>query len=286
VQNLEKYITDFHPVQTELLKRKFLHRMYRKLWRCRYPGPYEWQVQRHAEVVQSIEVNALCEPGKLQPSTGVVITSWNRPHYLRPCLESLARSELSGTVIILVDDASDDPETQEILAGFDLPVPVIKIRKAARSCMHVSLDIGWCLAQNLGCKYLCNLDADAIVRSDWLQTLQGLFESLPYDPDLILLSGFNRSNPAETLEDHGRYLRRCRMGGINYFFTPAFFRAVRFLLFSRNWDSHIQYYCADIKNSPYRMISCKPSVIQHIGREGINSGVNSPFDYASDFEAG
>jgi hypothetical protein len=152
--------------------------------------------------------------------------------------------------------------------------------------MHISLDIGWCLAQNLGCKYLCNLDADAVVRTDWLVRLRQLFESLPYNPDFTLLSGFNRAREGDTLEDHGDYLRKYRMGGINYFFTPAFFHSVRFLLFSQNWDSHIQYFCTDLNDGAYRLICSKPSVVQHIGREGINSGVNSDFDFADDFVAG
>lgn len=284
--HLRPHINDSHPHQLERLDPRFLHRMYRKLWGCPYPGPYEWEVRAHAELIATIEKNQRCGSELLHQATGVIITAWNRPQYLRPCLESLAKSHLNNSVIILVDDASDDPETIEILAGFNLPVPLIKLRKTYRSSMHVSLDIGWCLAQNLGCKYLCNLDADALVRSDWLLTMREQFESLPFDPDLTLLSGFNRANPSDILEDHGNYLRKYRMGGINYFFTPEFFRSVRFLLFSQNWDSHIQYFCADLRPEPYRMICCKPSVVQHIGREGINAGVNSAFDFADDFVEG
>jgi glycosyltransferase involved in cell wall biosynthesis len=286
VEDLQHYIADSHPHQTDRLGPRFLHRMYRKLWGCPYPGPFEWEVQDHAELVAAIEENGRFKPDSLHHATGVVITTWNRPQYLRPCLDSLAKSHLNDCVIILIDDASDDPETLGILAGFDLPVPLIKLTKTRRSSMHVSLDIGWCLAQNLGCKYLCNLDADALVRSDWLLTLRRQFESLPFDPDLTLLSGFNRANSADTLEDHGSYLRKYRLGGINYFFTPAFFRSVRFLLFSQNWDSHIQYFCTDFSAKRYRMICCKPSVVQHIGREGINAGVNSAFDCAIDFLEG
>lgn len=283
--NLDSYLTGTHPFQPERLTPRWLQRLYRKMWRCTYPGPFEWQVERHADLLASIQVNSAFDPGALSCSTGVVITSWNRPQYLRACLHSLARSALQDAVVILVDDASDDPASQRILADFDLPTPLIKLVKTRRTNMHVSLDIGWCLAQSLGCRYLCNLDADAIVRRDWLHTLRGLFESLPYDPDTVVLSGFNRSNSPCILEVHDRYLRKYRMGGINYFFTPAWFNTVRFLLFNENWDSHIQYYCGALHARRFRLLCCKPSVVQHLGEQGFNSGVNSPFDQADDFVA-
>ena len=94
-----------------------------------------------------------------------------------------------------------------------------------------------------------------------------------------------RSNSSSVLEEHSDYLVKYRMGGINYFFTPAFFRSVRFLLFNENWDSHIQYFCSDLNAGRYRMLSCKPSVVRHIGLVGINSGTNSPIDHADDFIA-
>lgn len=294
---LKDYITESHPAQTERLGWFTLNRMYLRMWAHRYRGPHQWTLTPHAALIRSMEANQAADraiseaadsdhgPGALNGATGIVITTWNRPQYLGHCLESISRSNLQNTVLILVDDASDDPETQRMIAEFDLPSPVIKIRKTHQTRMHVGLDIGWCLAQNLGCQYLSNLDADVMVRTDWLTTLRSLFESLPYDPDSVVLSGFNRSNAPCILEAHDHFLRKSRMGGINYFFTPAFFSTVRFLLFNENWDSHIQYYCGQQHARRFRMLCCKPSVVQHIGREGINSGANSPFDYADDFVA-
>lgn len=294
---LKDYITQSHPGHPERLGWFMLNHMYLRMWRCRYRGPHRWPVIPHAALIQSVEANEAAaraipearekhvQPGPLHDATAVVVTTWNRPQYLQPCLQSLSRSNLHNAILILVDDASDDPETQRMVAQFALPTPVLKIRKTHRTRMHVGLDIGWCLARNLGCRYLCNLDADVIVRTDWLTTLRGLFESLPYDPDSVLLSGFNRGNAPCILEEHEHFLRKSRMGGVNYFFTPGFFEAVRYLLFNENWDSHIQHYCAQRHSRRMRMLCCKPSVVQHIGREGLNAGVNSPFDQADDFVA-
>ncbi len=284
--HLARLLTHSHPPPSAPLNRKWLNRVYRSLWKHRFRGSLKWKSQPHAEFLTSIESNAAFDSGGADCNAGVVITTWNRPEYLQPCLESLARSDLSDTVVLLVDDASDDPKTRSLLESFDLPTPLVKVHKRERTLMHVGLDIGWCFLQNLGCRYLSNLDADAIVRRDWFTRLRSLFESLPYPADTILLSGFNRSNSPCILEEHENYFRKSRMGGINYFFTPGFYRKVRYLMFNSNWDSHIQYLCGTEQNNEYHMVCCKPSVVQHIGRKGLNSGTNSPFDTADDFTPG
>lgn len=280
---LARYLTHSHPPPSAPLNRKWLNLVYRSLWKHRFRGSLEWKSLPHADFIRSMESNAAFDHGGAACNAGIVVTTWNRPEYLQPCLESLARSDLSDTVVLLVDDASDDPETRKLLDGFDLRTPVVKIHKEKRSLMHVSLDIGWCFLQNLGCSYLSNLDADAVVRRDWFTRLRSLFESLPYPADTILLSGFNRGNSPCILEEHENYLRKYRMGGINYFFTPGFYGQVRHLMFNSNWDSHIQYLCGTEQAGKYFMACCKPSVVQHIGVKGLNSGTNSPFDTADDF---
>jgi hypothetical protein len=75
--------------------------------------------------------------------------------------------------------------------------------------------------------------------------LNKLFDSLPYDSDTTLLSGFNRSNSPCVREERDDHLLKYRMGGINYFFTTHFYRQIRHL--------------------------------------GLNSAVNSGFDSAADF---
>lgn len=283
---LVRYLTQSHPPPSTTLDRKWLNMAYRALWKHRYRGSLRWKSEPHVNFIDSMRANAAFENRGTTCDAGIVVTTWNRPEYLQSCLQSLARSELSGTIIVLVDDASDDPETRKLLDDFDLDTPLVKIRKRERTLMHVGLDIGWCFLQNLGCRYLSNLDADAIVRRDWFIRLRQLFESLPYPGDDVLLSGFNRSNAPCIREEHENYLRKYRMGGINYFFTPAFYQKVRHLMFNSNWDSHIQYLCGTEQADAYYMICCKPSVVQHIGIKGLNSGTNSPFDTAEDFIPG
>lgn len=282
---LINHITHSHPPPAPLLSRQWLNRVYRTLWQTRFKGSLNKRSQSHVDFIDSVTTNQGSEAGAFRKSTGLVITTWNRPRYLQKCLEALSRSEMADTTVVIVDDASDDELTLELIRSFNPDAPLIRIAKRQRTSMHVGLDIGWCLLRNLGCQYLCNLDSDAIVRTDWLTSMRSLFESVPYPRDTTLLSGFNRANDHCVLEEHDRYLRKYRMGGINYFFTPAFYNKVRFLMFNSNWDSHIQYYCGTQHPENYHMICCRPSVIQHIGRIGLNARNGAYFDEAVDFVA-
>jgi hypothetical protein len=282
---IEPHITESHPPPPRHLNRAWLQHVYQRLWQARFRGAIGKKERPHVDFIHSATLNAAFDSAQFENSVGLVITTWNRPEYLGPCLESLSRSRLGNTVVVLVDDASDDGRTLELIRAFDPAAPLVRIFKNSRTSMHVGLDIGWCLLRNLGCRYLCNLDADTLVRTDWLITLRNLFESLPYRRDTTLLSGFNRSNSPCVLEEHENYLRKYRMGGINYFFTPGFYARVRFLMFNSNWDSHIQYFCGTQHATRYDMICCKPSVVQHIGRVGLNARADGCFDYAEDFVA-
>lgn len=283
--NIEHYITESHPPPPGRLNRKYLNQIYKTLWGSRYRGKVNSKSYPHTDFIETIETSPRFCADTLHNSTGIVITTWNRPEYLQQCLQSLQRSNLSDSVVVIVDDASDDKQTLDLVRAFNTATPYIRIFKKKQTSMHVSLDIGWALLRNLGCKYLCNLDADTLVRTDWLTTLRSLFESVPYPRDSTLLSGFNRSNPPCILEEYEHYLRKYRMGGINYFFSPGFYHQIRFLLFNSNWDSHVQYYCGTQHVDRFHMICCKPSVVQHIGRVGLNAGQRCSFDSADDFVA-
>lgn len=282
-ETIARLVTESHPPPPRHLSRAWIGKVYQELWQAKFRGRIGKKGRPHSAFIKSVSIDADFDSTRFGDSTGLVITTWNRPEYLAPCLESLSRSRLENTVIVVVDDASDDDRTLELIRSFSPGVPLIRIFKKKRTSMHVGLDIGWCLLRNLGCRYLCNLDADALVRTDWLTTLRTLFESLPYRRDATLLSGFNRSDPPCVLEEHENYLRKYRMGGINYFFTPGFYARIRFLMFNSNWDSHIQYWCGTQHADRYHMVCCRPSVVQHIGRFGLNANESGYFDTADDF---
>lgn len=99
---------------------------------------------------------------------GLVMTTYNRPDYLERCLHSLAQSRLSQTLLLMVDDGSDDERTLEMIHAFNpSSFPVLKaFRRQKEGCaMYENLRYGWeLLREQYNCAYLSNLDPDTIVR--------------------------------------------------------------------------------------------------------------------------
>ena len=216
------------------------------------------------------------------PYTSIVIPTWDRPEYLHRALTSIGGSVLDNALLFIIDDHSTDPETKRILKNFSCEAPTVVFYKNKRSNMNVSLDIGWSLAMDLGCKRLTNLDSDVLVKPNWLTVIQNLFDTVGYRKDRLLVSGFNRFNNPDVFADHDHYVVKKRMGGINYYFEPELFDVVKLCLAHELWDSMLQQYMYDNRKHDFKMVATKPSVIQHIGKEGTNTRFG--FDYSIDFD--
>src|SRR5580692_2929379 len=60
--------------------------------------------------------------GKQVMKLGIVITTYNRPVYLRECLEYLQRSYIPpGSLLVIVDDHSTDKTTLDLIQNFTYP---------------------------------------------------------------------------------------------------------------------------------------------------------------------
>ena len=215
---------------------------------------------------------------EINKSVGIVIPIYNRPEYLSLTLESISKSDLSDCVLVLIDDSSDD-ETLDIINAFELKdVPIVKIFKKKNLNMFHSLTIGWGILQKIGCKYLCNVDADVLVKPTWIRTLVSTYEN--YQGAKPLLTGFNTTkNNHLNIEETDNYYKKLTVGGINLFFSNEYYDKFAILLTNRMWDYNLSYYCN--KNS-IPIICTKPSVVQHIGYFGLNSNSQN-YDYAYDF---
>ena len=153
--------------------------------------------------------------------TGLVITTYNRPFYLHRTLASLRKSILTDTIILLIDDKSSDLHTLKLLIQFELEnVPVIKFfRKEKKGClMFENLQIGWAhLLTTFNCKYLVNLDADVIVKRNWLLTLKKVHHQQKLNNSHVLITGFNAYQHPIIRESKDHYYKKS-IGGINLFF--------------------------------------------------------------------
>jgi len=213
---------------------------------------------------------------------GLVITTWNRAEYLRRCLRSLKASGLHETLIVIVDDASDQEETLSLVRTFSMPgVPIIKIFKKKRDefNVHQSLKMGWgLLLKKYSCKYLCNLDSDAIVAKEWMSLLIGLYSRLSRERGPLILTGFNAYNH-KALEPGKDFCVKKSIGGINMFFDEFIYRDIVLPSLHYLWDDKV----VQLMNAKaYPMVCSTPSLIQHIGKTGQWSSP-AMYDISIDF---
>lgn len=216
-------------------------------------------------------------------STGLVITTWNRPEYVRRSFRSLARSGLRDVVVVVVDDASDDARTRRLVAELSLPVPIVRMwrRERREPGIHRGLLAGWELcAGELGCELLGNLDSDAIVRPGWLEAERALLSREGERRGEVVVTGFHAVRH-RVIASHADYREKKSVGGMNLLFGRAVYeRHVREALAGRNWDWRL---VRALEAAGVPMLATRPSVAQHIGRRGLFSSAELGFDVATDW---
>ena len=218
----------------------------------------------------------------------VVMAVWNRPQYFRRCVDALARSDLRGAVLILVDDQSDDRDTRKIYEECGAVIggaPVVRVRKTDEALrgVHESLRIGWDLAlERFGSRLLCSLDADALVKPQWLVEELSLFKRERRRQGQLILTGFNAINHPVT--DWGRasdFVVKRSCGGINILFDGAlYWAAVRPCILLTYWDSRLM---PILHALGVPLLCSRPSLVQHIGKRGLYSDPVKGYDQAVDF---
>jgi glycosyltransferase involved in cell wall biosynthesis len=224
------------------------------------------------------------QPLQVHYQIGLVITTYNRPHYLRRCLMALRRSILHEVIILIVDDGSNNEETSEFIHSFSIPdVPVLKaFRIQKNGCrMYESLSYGWgLLHNNFNCTYLCNLDADTIVKKHWLAELRNIYESERQKKGPFIITGFNATSHPVISHAEKYYIKKS-MGGINLFFDQQIYsEIVLSRLTDIYWDWNV---VKAMKDHKYPLLCTRPSVIQHIGKEGLWSNPCIGHDIAVDY---
>ncbi|WP_373480372.1 glycosyltransferase family 2 protein [Geminocystis sp.] len=239
-------------------------------------------------------------------SVGIVISCYNRPQYLELTLDSVKKSKINNSIIYLVDDHSDNEITINLINSFMMEnIPVFKIFKSQNKGIGDSLKRGWDFLVN-HCDFLCNLDSDVLVKPQWLDSLQNLYikYSNLHGDRQIIITGFNTSNH-QTLWEKDDYVVKQTIGGVNMFLhTSLYYKYFRNALenhsIAYSWDHTMidQFYNWELQTTDKVrclketaptipktsvLLSTKPSVIQHIGIEGLHGNIYS-CDQAEDFE--
>jgi hypothetical protein len=183
--------------------------------------------------------------------------------------------------ILLMDDASTDPQTLALIEGFTAPCAVGKYRLGKNGGIKTSLRLGCDMAFAAGADLVINLDADALVKPSLIARLQELHKRFNQE---FIISGFNSLNKDKRgqlrnpilAEEKDTYVKK-HANGINMCFNQDQYNTIiRPALNnpSGNWDYD--------STNQQGFIIAKPSLVQHIG---FNSamGHNDDPDVAADF---
>lgn len=212
----------------------------------------------------------------------LIVTTFNRPTYLAQCFRSLLAADLSALEsIIIVDDGSTDPQTKRLIFEFEYPkVNIIRMMMADNKGIKRSLLVGYKQAF-LTSDIAINLDADAVVRPDFIEKLlwlKNIFKER-------IVSGFNTTvlNRNPIIRTHRNYFQKKYASGINIVINKEQYTKYVEPALNKpgNWDfESSKLHMAD----GLSVIVHRPSLLQHIGfNSAMGHAVGEPPDVAEDF---
>jgi len=229
---------------------------------------------------------------------GIVMCCYNRPEYLRRTLQSLKESDVRGSIIYIIDDHSTDKETISLINTFTMDsVKVVKIRNKKNLGINYSLLKGFNMIHPK-CEYMVNIDSDVLMKKDWLQKLYETYQSTSkysISNNGYILSGFNCVQSCKThsiVETYPEFHIKKTTGGVNLFFHRDIYDMFIREVFEKGhedgrrgilWDWKL---CEVSDELNVKIIVSNPSVIQHIGFVGLNSGqfANMDVPVAEDYD--
>lgn len=230
---------------------------------------------------------------------GIIIPTYNRPEYLRQCLDSLAIATFPiETCIYLIDDGSTNLLTKAMVEEFKHPEADVAFAFQEHGGVCKTLLYGITQAYREKCNAFMVLDADAVVRNDFAHVLIPILEHFPDH----IVTGFNCNTlnrdgsirhviiePTRHLE-YGSVNFKKSVGGLNMLFTLITYESVinaqlqKAALIGGNWD-HMVCIASMKKKRP--IVCAEPSVVQHIGYVSAmghsGPGLEEP-DTADDFK--
>lgn len=201
----------------------------------------------------------------------LLITTYNRPEYLQKCLGSLSKADLLGiSAMVIVDDCSTDLNVPIII--YEMLDYYHLIQKKKNSGIKDSLKRGYSWAFERGADLVINLDADAIVKPDFVSKLVALYDGKH------IVSGFNCHKPHNPVLSEGEgFVMKKEGNGINMLIDRAQYDTIVLPALNRkhgNWDTD------STNKHPFKIT--RPSVVDHIG---IDSAMGHfPADRSCDFD--
>lgn len=226
---------------------------------------------------------------------GLLICTYNRPEYLRQCLESVKALDIvTQTLVLIMDDGSDNSVALGLIRDFEIKdIPVTKVMKKHNRSIKHSILTGSEHLFDCGCDVVINLDGDAIVKPNMFSVLLDLKARFSSH----LVTGFNcrtlnrdGSVRHHVIHEGEGFNFKKSVGGINMLYNwvdyekwvkPALIECMEF---GGNWDHKT---CIRSEKDGYAIVCAVPSVVQHIGVTSSmgHSAGGEPPDVADDFYA-
>jgi len=211
----------------------------------------------------------------------IVIPTYNRLDMIKKTLDSLFKTKLQNTLLIIIDDASNK-ETQDLIKNYNCLIPTIKFFKKENKCMYDSFVMGFdhVIEYYPSIEYLITLDSDTIHKENWLIKLYELYNIV--NNKNCIVTGFNTTSHHKIQKSFPNYHIKKSIGGINMFMNKnLYINHIKQILISgkKDWDWAVVRY---FEKKKFTFYCTKPSVIQHIGDIGMHSNPKK-YDRALDF---
>ena len=218
---------------------------------------------------------------------GIVIMTYNRAAVVKKCFKSLKKTRLKDVIIAIVDDASSEFETVQLVKDFsmkDVPVVKIFVKEHKRFNIHENLGLAAdLLFEDYQCEYLTVLDSDTLQKPEWLEKVYELYQLGKEKYESIIVSGFNASISHVPINRYSTYLVKLTVGGINMFFDRALYHNLIRKNLRPYWDSKV---CESMAKEASIILVTSPSVIQHIGKTGLFGQGYWRHDFSLDYSLG
>lgn len=220
----------------------------------------------------------------------LIIPTFNRPKYLKQCLDSVKNTYLKeGSLIYIIDDGSTDEETLKLINEFEKPGCITeKIFKQTNVGSYDSMLTAYeyCYSKY---EYVILIGSDIIVNNYFYDMMTYYYTLFPNN----IISGFNTLTISEiglprhpVVEDCGFYVKKNTSGsacfGFNKKIYDKFFKKTLEDLHKKNSKCYDTISTKNASNEGSHVICTVPSVVEHIGIES-SMGHNVQPDVSVDY---
>jgi mannosyltransferase OCH1-like enzyme len=274
-------------------------------WSKNYSGILDWNFLKNSNLESinnsygSILLNN--EPFELNNfskfekkyETGIIIPIFGRIKEVDKMLKTLSNSNIDkNQLIIFIDETNSEKspdnnyknvETSDLLKSFTTnKFNHIKIFKQIWSDGFNSVRTGLDILENdFDCKYYITLDSDVLLKPDWYQKITNKI-LLDIKKDFII-SGYSKDFTDEkntNIKNIENIFTIPTEVGKNLLFKKDLYKKIRKLIIDKLWERRVSSYLLTNNGGLFCLYE---SVIEHIGRVGINSHNETFFDVSSNF---